>query len=229
MKTKYYEIVDVTFDEEILKRKSMPQQLKIKTPEYFEFMDKYCKTRADNIRNNPWLYQNIPDNLEGELKYKDKKWDYMDAEFFRYGLLAAVSEKVKDIFEDLNISKDEYVMKPILDRRYGIQYYLLFAYVIPISELIYPDSVFYEWLKEDVRIQFQSYEERMKALNEKKTFFPIWKTVLPKKYAQRDIILMEDASHSNPYFSERIINAFKERKVLGYRLKFGSRERIDFK
>ena len=228
MKNQYYEIVQVTYDDEILKRKAMAQKLVIKTPEYFEFMNKFCKTRADNIHNNPWLYQNIPDNLEGELQYKDNRWDYMDTEFFRYGLVAAVSEKVKKIFEDLNISKDEYVMKPILDRRYGIQYYLLFVYIIPTSELIYPDSVFYEWLKEDVKIQFQSYEERMRVFNEKKTSFPIWKTVLPKKYADRDIILMESAG-GDPYFSERIINAFKEQKVFGYESKEWSRDLISFK
>ena len=230
MKHQYHEIVMVSYDEEILKGKAVAQRLVIKTPEYYEFMDKYCKTRADNIRNNPWLYQNIPGNLEGELRYKDKRWDYMDInDFRRCGLVAAVSEKVKKIFEDLNISKDEYVMKPILDKRYGIQYYLLFLYVIPTSELIYPDSVFYEWLKEDVRIQFQSYEERMKALDEKKTFFPIWKTVLPEKYAERDIILLENASYAKPFFSERIINAFKEQKIYGYESNPWSIKRIEFK
>lgn len=74
-------------------------------------------------------------------------------------MIAAVSQKVKIILEDLNVSQDEYVLNPISVEGSDRHIYLLFIKTISDAELIYPESTFNVDESESM-MHFSSYNER---------------------------------------------------------------------
>ena len=96
-----YQQIKVSSDEKLLKRRAAPQTVRILNKEFDEYMEMYNTSVQMNIENSDWLYDRIPENLEGKLEYKDLTWDFMFAAYYRLGMIAAVSEKVKNILEEL--------------------------------------------------------------------------------------------------------------------------------
>ena len=159
MKNLEYQAVWVSWDQKLLGRRSGPQTVKILTQAFDEYMRENNSDTFMHIRNLDWLYDRIPLPLKGKFIYKDDSWDYMDAIYSRFGMIAAVSERVKRILEDLNVSQDEYVLKPISVEGSDRQIYLLFIKKISDAELIYPESSFKVYPPERM-MHFSSYNER---------------------------------------------------------------------
>ena len=125
-------IVRVTCDEKVIKNRSFAQSVIITTEEFSNYMLENSNGIDMYEKNMDWIYDKIPENLEGKLCYKDLTWDFMGGPLGSISLVAAVSEKVKIIFEELGVSKDEYVFKPVKIKGYDITYYLLFVKYIPM-------------------------------------------------------------------------------------------------
>ena len=95
MKNLEYQAIEVSWDQKLLGRRSGPQRVKILTQAFDEYMRENNSDTFMHIRNLDWLYDRIPLPLIGRFQYKDDSWDYMRAIYFRFGMIAAVSQKVK--------------------------------------------------------------------------------------------------------------------------------------
>lgn len=135
----------------------------------------------------------------------------------RCGMVAAVSQKVKDIFEELGVSKDEYIMKPVKLVDSDRTYYLLFCMTIPEDEISMKNSESCLAMVPAFRLSFKTFEERceyMKVSPDRELGYRI--IALPEKYKNRDLIYVK--SDTNYFFSQRLIDAFEKHKVKGYEI-----------
>lgn len=219
MNKEYYS-VGVSWDEKLLKNRPVPQEVKILTKEFDEYMREYNSDTFMHIKNLDWLYDKIPSGLEGKLRYKDSTWDYMHAVYFRFGMIAAVSERVKKVLEETDVSKDEYVLKPITIQGCEGPYYLMFISTISDSELIYSHSTFDGYGVEGI-VQFSSYEERIKVDD-----IGVRNIYLPESYRSRDIIKLQ--STPAVYFSKRLFDAFEMNKIKGIELTHWTGRTLNF-
>lgn len=177
------------------------------------------------------IYENLPDNLTGTLERKKKCIDYMDYYPKFLSLNAVVSERIKRIFEELNVGKNEYILKPITIKNADEPYYLLFVPILDYSELIFPKTVFEDIFPKDAfgrvlekgeDIVFNSVEEYLST----KGAYTIRKGVLPKKYSAYDIIRIPACPEA--FFSERILKAFEEAGIVGYDIWTNSYKKLAF-
>ena len=68
------------------------------------------------FENKKSLYDEMPDNLRGKLIKRKGVIDFMDFTPSCISLVAVVSHKIKQIFDRLNVSEDEYVLKKYLSK-----------------------------------------------------------------------------------------------------------------
>ena len=176
---------DISWEKSLLRNRAAPQGVKILTKEWDDFILEHTRTDQLYQKHQNWIFSTIPDNIEGKLDYNDFSWDFMLAYYHRSGLVAAVSRKVKAILEDMNVSKDEYVLIPIHIQGTEDPYYLLFIHSIGHSEMDLADT------------DCHSIE------------FP----VLPQRYACRDLIYIENGRDT--YMSARLIEAFRKAGIKG--------------
>ena len=199
----------VSWDSSLLGRRAASQGVKILSKEWDEHMSKYASTDLLYQENQSWIFDNIPNNIEGTLDYKDDSWDFMSAYYYRSGMVAAVSMKVKEILEDMNISKEEYTLIPIRIKDSNTQHYLMFIKSIGHDEIDFSNSLYRKILGDDEYRKFASYSE-FSASHESYTIaFP----VLPQKYAKRDLIYIQNGAET--YMSARLIKAFRETGIKG--------------
>ena len=108
-KMKYYQI-DFSLDEKTIGKNEMPHTISIESKEF----QKYISSRAKNIsayfENKDGLYENMPEPLCGKLIKRKNVIDFMDFTPACLSLVAVISGKIKEIFEKLQISKNEYVL-----------------------------------------------------------------------------------------------------------------------
>ena len=199
----------VSWDSSLLGRRAMPQGVKILTKEWDEHMSKYARTDLLYQENQSLIFDNIPENIEGVLDYKDDySWDFISAYYIRPGMVAAVSSKVKDILEEMNVSKEEYALIPIRIHGSGTIYYLLFIKSIGHIEIDFRNSLYQSIIGHKNR-KFASYSDFSESIDSHVIAYP----VLPQKYADRDLIYIQDGRET--YISERLIKAFKKAGIKG--------------
>ena len=209
MNTKFFS-VDVSWDEKILKKRSHPQSVKILTSEFDEYIDKYDHDWDLYFSHIGDLFKNIPTELVGKFDYKDDTWDYMTVYYRRRGMIAVVSEKVKNILEELHVSETEYVLKSIKIQGYDKSYFLMFVPFIPDSEFIYSLSDFESLYKEG---EFYNYTDR-KEMREHLYNIYLRNVCLPLSYQERDIIMVQWCH--GVFFSKRLVKAFIDNNVKGF-------------
>ena len=216
-----YQAIEVSWDQKLLGRRSGPQTVKILTQAFDEYMRENNSDTFMHIRNLDWLYDRIPLPLIGRFLYKDDSWDYMSAIYFRFGMIAAVSQKVKIILEDLNVSQDEYVLKPISVEGSDRQIYLLFIKTISDAELIYPESTFNVDESESM-MHFSSYNERAMVPDG----CGVRDIFLPESYRNRDIINLQ--SSVPVFFSQRLVDAFEKNNIKGFAVVKNCKSTLNF-
>lgn len=222
-----YRQIDVSWDEKLLKRRAAPQTVRILNKEFDEYMEMYNNSVQMNIENSDWLYDRIPENLEGKLDYKDLTWDYMKAAYVQFGMIAAVSEKVKNILEELNVSKEEYTLKPIKIKDYDLTYYLMFVPFISDEEILLNNSDVRFKKKPDRKLPVETLEQ-VHEYDKRIDTFVFYKTMtLPKKFQARDIIYVPRAT-IRPHFSKRLIDAFEKNKVKGWEFFYYFESKLKF-
>lgn len=142
---KYYQI-SYTLDEKTRGRYEMPHTINIESENFLRYITDKNKTISMYFENRENLYEDMPDNLSGELLTRKSVIDFMDFTPSCLSLIAVVSNKLKRIFEQLNVSKNEYVFKRISIKGYTEDHYLLFIPIIPDTEFIYPQCIFFSCL-----------------------------------------------------------------------------------
>ena len=206
---KYFQFLP-SWDPKVIGRRGSCLSVRITSKDYLEYTDRIeqdlYKYYYGNQKN---VYDNMPDNLTGELRYK-KYTDYMRVYPYFKGLEGVVSERIKHVFERLDIPQDEYILKPISVRGTDMPYYLLFIPLIENMEFIYPKTIFRKGSD-----QYKTFNTREEYLNHPDVDYYIQTVGLPQKYSSYEII---NPDWARPFYSERIINAFEEEKITGYEI-----------
>ena len=216
-----YHQISVSYDERLLKHRAAPQSVSITTPDFFNkyYPNLYYWDWDQYFSDRDKFYRDIPNPLVGKLWYKGPI-DFMDACYLRQGMVACVSEKIKKILMALQVKENEYILHPIVISKEETPYYILFIPFLSIEELKidFDNTVFdyASWPNEELR-PFQGEKELYEYLLDKEKPLKAVKLVLDSSLMQRDII-NAGFIHGNIYFSNRIIDAFYEKNVIGYQV-----------
>lgn len=114
---KYYQL-SFTLDKKIRGRYEMPHTISIESKNFLKYISDKAKTISVYFENQRNFYDDMPDNLLGKLLKRSNVIDFMDFTPSCLSLVAVVSNNIKRIFEQLKISKDEYVFKRIFIEGY---------------------------------------------------------------------------------------------------------------
>lgn len=219
---KYYQI-SYTLDEKTRGRYEMPHTISIESQSFLRYIADKNKTISMYFENRENLYEDMPDNLFGKLLTRKSVIDFMDFTPSCLSLIAVVSNKLKRIFEQLNVSKNEYVFKRISIKGYTENHYLLFIPIIPDTEFIYPQCIFVDMFDDKIIKQFNNRVDYYNNPND----YCLKKVVLENRYKDYDLLYPQGGGF---FFSERIVNAMKQENVIGYDVIKGECffEEIDF-
>lgn len=219
---KYYQLA-FSLDEKIRGRYEMPHTICIESENFLKYISDKNRTISMYFENKSNLYQDMPDNLVGKLLKRKNIIDFMDFTPSCLSLIAVVSDKIKNIFEKLNISKTEYIFKKIFIKGYTDNFYLLFLPIIPDTEFIYSKCIYVNMFDDNIIKQFNNYTEYHNDPND----YCLKKVTLGNIYKNYDLLYPQGEGF---FFSERIINAMKQKNVIGYDLITGGYfyEEIDF-
>lgn len=143
--------------------------------------------------------------------------DDYDSDNMRCGMVAAISEKVVKIFEELGVSKDEYVIKPIRIANTEKQYYLLFVKTISEEDISLKDSDIRLDSAPGYKLSFETHKAKWDFINESDDHAICYKELaIAEKHKNRDLIFVQ--SDINYFFSNRLIEAFERHKVEGFEI-----------
>ena len=118
-----------TLEKSIRRNYEMPHTISIESKEFLRYNLEKNKTISMYFENKKSLYDEMPDNLRGKLIKRKGVIDFMDFTPSCISLVAVVSHKIKQIFERLNVSEDEYVFKKISIKDYDEEFYLLSLFI----------------------------------------------------------------------------------------------------
>lgn len=219
---KYYQL-SFTLEKSIRGNYEMPHTISIDTPNFLKYILDNNKTISMYFENRKNLYEEMPDNLRGKLIKRNDVIDFMDFTPSCLSLVAVVSYKIKQIFEHLNVSKDEYVFKKISIKNYAEEFYLLFIPIIPDTEFVYPKCIFKDMFDNG---NIKTFNNRTEYYNDPNDYC-LKKVVLKDTYRDYDLLYPQGGGF---FFSERIVNAMQRENIVGYDLVKGGYfyEEIDF-
>ncbi|MGN0232652.1 MAG: hypothetical protein ACI4A8_10655 [Muribaculaceae bacterium] len=210
---KHYQL-DFTDDKRIRGRYNDPHTINIVSKEYIKYMSEKNGNMFLHLDNQETLYEEMPENIEGKLYKRNNVVDYMNIRPYYIGQVAVVSNKIKQIFERLNVPKNEYALKKISIKDFEDEFYILFVPKINDTEFVYPKCIFAKMFDnfEGITTIFNSLEE---YYNRTETY-ESKKVTLKSDYKDYDILFPRTTVC--PYFSERIINAFQQENVVGHEI-----------
>ena len=189
----------------------MPHTISIESKDFLRYILEKNKTISMYFKNRKNLYDEMPDNLCGKLIKRKNAIDFMDFTPSCLSLVAVVSYKVKRVFENLNVSKDEYVFKKISIKGYVQEFYLLFLPIIPDTEFIYPKCIFEDMFDNGCTKIFNNRAEYYNDSND----YCLKKVALKNIYRDYDLLYPQGGGF---FFSERIVNAMQQENIVGYDL-----------
>lgn len=218
-----YQIIEVSWEEELLRRRTHPQSVKVTTPGFLDFLKKkyyeyYDAGRyLDYYSDLHMLLSSFDDPLSGELDYKGPI-DYMLAYYYRRGMIACVSERFKTILDDKGVDKEEYILKPINIKGLSDCYYLFFVPMISRHQahIVYKESEFYiddidsPLHKQSISILSDDDYSRFPRIKTRKIVLNSGNKGI------RDIYYIDVCNHV--FFSERIIEAFESQHIIGAKI-----------
>lgn len=204
---KYYQL-SFTLDKTIRGRYEMPHTISIESKDFLKYISEKNRTVSMYFENRNNLYEDMPDNLSGKLLERNGVIDFMDFTPSCLSLIAVVSNNMKRIFEQLKISKGEYVFKSISIKGYAEKFYLLFVPIIPDTEFIYPECVFADMFGDETKV----FNNRAEYYNDPNDYCPK-KVTLGDRYKGYDLLYPQGGGF---FFSERIIEAMKQENIIGY-------------
>lgn len=226
MSNKYYNI-QISWDEKLLKNRAVPQSVKITSKEFDIYMraNEFQGDWNAYSKRQTWLFDNIPEPIYGKLDYKGPI-DYMWPYYVRNSMIACVSEKVKTIFERLNVSKEEYILKRVFIKGYeDTPFYLLFVPLRPANDIIFPACTIVErgvagtFDVRPVSVQINNYDDLCKARDREMIETSVRELVVKKDYYGMDVFQFQ--GQMAVFCLERLANAFREENVVGAEISEG--------
>ena len=207
----YYQVDAFPLDKTILGKYDMPHTIRIESKNFLNYISERNRNIKMYFENKNTLYEKMPDNLQGKLLKRKNVIDFMDFSPFCLSLLAVVSNKMKQILEKLNVSKDEYVLKRISIKGFYEDFYLLFVPIIQNTEFVYSKCIF---IDRSNRINRKIYNNREEYLSDPQFYdYSAFKITLNVKYSDYDLLWPQGCGC---LFSERIVNAMREENIVGY-------------
>lgn len=207
-KMKYYQL-SFTLDKKIRDRYEMPHTISIESKNFLKYISDKAKTISVYFENQRNFYDEMPDNLWGKLLKRSNVIDFMDFTPSCLSLVAVVSNNIKRIFEQLKISKDEYVFKRIFIEGHTEDFYLLFIPMIPDTEFVYPKCIFKDIFDNGITKIFNNRVEYYNDPND----YCLKKVTLGNVYNNYDLLYPQGGGF---FFSGRIINAMQQENIIGY-------------
>ena len=215
-----YQIIDVSWDEKILKGHSHPQSVMIITPLFLECLKKQYNDYSSS--GNYLLYykklKSIVDNfdcpLSGVLDYK-KPLDYMIAYHYRRGMVACVSKKFIACLEKQKVAcPSEYFVKPIALNGIDELYYVLFIPMTGLQEssIDFQKSEFYI---EDVESPHFKENAHIKDLEDfNKTRYAVPRKLFLHTHSEpKSIYQIESCPHV--FISELLVKELLQSNITG--------------
>ena len=220
---KYYYQLCFTLEKSVRGNYETPHTIGIESKKFLRYILEKNKTISMYFENKKKLYDDMPDNLYGKLIKRKDVIDFMDFTPSCLSLVAVVSYKIKQIFEHLNVSKNEYIFKKISINGYAEEFYLLFIPIIPDTEFIYPKCIFKDMFDNG---NIKTFNNRAEYYNDTNDYC-LKKITLKDIYRNYDLLYPQGGGF---FFSERIVDAMQHEKIVGYDLIKGGcfYEEIDF-
>lgn len=203
----YYQIT-FTLDKKIRGKFEMPHTIELDSKSFLNYITEKNRNILMYFKNKKDLYINMPNEIAGHIIKRKDYVDFMDFTPACLSLKAVVSEKIKDIFENLHIKESEYILKQIKIKGIDKHFYLLFVPIIRDADFVYPKCKFVDMFNEYEKI----FQNRQEFYDDEEIYFP-QKITLEAKYKGFDLLYPQG---SDVFFSERVINAFEKEKVIGY-------------
>lgn len=157
-------------------------------------------------------FNKIPNNLIGKIAKRKLKPDFYNVSPFFFGLDFIVSEKVKLIFEKLEVSNEEFFFREINIKNSSIILYLLLIPTLDFTQfqLDYSKSEFFN-TSSCITRQFNNFEDLLNMSDYYK--YHLLKGYINHSLINNDIVSLRGISR--PYFSERLIQSLLENDVIG--------------
>jgi len=211
MRNKVFYQIGFTLDNKIRGRYEMPHTIDL-CNELIEYKRQKCKDVWQYFENIDTIYQDMPQNLTGRL-YKRKDFvDIMKCSPYFLSLRYVVTEKVKSIFESLNVDKNEYILKEISIENFNEKFYLMFIPIINAKNIIDFKNSYFRC--GDNIVSYDSYSDYY-IKNQVDT---PKRLSIPKEYTEKDVFSLQIGG---VFISERIIKRFESENVVGYDIEEG--------
>lgn len=171
-------------------------------------IDLYSENKDD-------LMDLIPEDTPCKLTNRKTPVDYMDYSKSIVSLVAIVSQKVKNIFDDLKIRPEECSFRRVSLKGFENEpFYILFIPRIPHSEIVLSKCDFCSTETYDLQntVKFTSWKEAREAFPK----YKIHKVVLKKEYDNYDVLQPIECIY--PFYSERLVKEFERENVVGYHI-----------
>ncbi len=205
---KYYQLT-FTLDEKIRDGYEMPHTIEIESKNYLKYISDRANPISAYFENRKNLYADMPDDLRGKILGRKDAIDFMDFTPACLSLVAVVSNKIKRIFEKLNVSKEEYVFRRISVKGKIEDFYLLFLPIIPDTEFVYPKCIFEDMFDDGITKTFNSRTEYYDDSN----YYNLKKVTLRNVYKDYDLLYPQGCGF---FFSKRVVEAMQQEKIVGY-------------
>lgn len=122
--------VEASTDERLVGRRGTPITVEITTKGYYDYVKEYNPFRIYFSKMYE-LYEGLPKHLKGRITAGRKIADFMDVSPYCRGAVAVISEKIKNILERLDVSKEEYLLRDIEIKGWDGKFYVLYSPLIP--------------------------------------------------------------------------------------------------
>lgn len=225
--TNYHTMKYHIIDQKNIGRGALPHMIAPCDKVVQETLGRMAGNRDKYFEHKDKLMDLIPEALPCKLVNRKTPVDYMGLSKPIVSLQAIVSQKIKNIFDNLGIRPEECSFRKISLKGFeNDSFYFLIIPRIPNTDIVLSKCDFCSTETYDLQntVKFSSWEDATKAyLNLK---FKIHSIVLIKDYNNYDVL--QPQWSIMPFFSERILEAFDREKVVGYEIYQGNRMEGNF-
>lgn len=207
---KYFQI-EKSIDPKLIGRGELPLTVKINDKHFASESSSYVVNFKRYFEDVQAAFINVPENIVGEMYQKRDPVDIMGIMPHHPIIFSIVSQKVIEIFEKLQVNKDEYQYKKLQILNKIDPYYFLFLPIHQSSENVnFQKSKFTE-VSTGIDWSFPNFESYMSETKSKN--FVTKSLCINPDLENNDIIRLQMVK---PFFSERIIEACLEENVVGF-------------
>ncbi len=220
---KYFQL-ESTLESKIIGRSELPLTVEIKDKIFANQSREYMLDVEKYFEDKDKILKHFPKNLVGKMYHRKKApVDIMLSMPMYMSIEFIVSKKVKNILDGLAINHAEYQTIELTIDGQSEPYYFLFIPMLRNKDYVdYKNSIFHS-ARLDNTTSFGTYED---YLSERNNGYRVKTLYVSNELRDRDIISLQSAG---PFFSERIVEAFHEKQVIGHDIINGGDFKVDLK